>query len=117
MTTENAQQPPVGIYYKVWGLLFVLAGFSYAIGYFGVEAPLRGILLIALALLQAGLIIAVLMHLAWERVIVVYLILVPPVLLVSFLGICIADGSYTHGTRQANFLATPLPAAAPSEQH
>jgi len=48
---------------------------------------------------------------------VVYLILVPPVLLVSFLGICIADGSYTHGTRQANFLATPLPAAAPSEQH
>jgi cytochrome c oxidase subunit IV len=121
MSNQHAQQPDVGVYFKVWGLLFVLAATSYCISYFGVGQPLKAILLLALALLQAGLIVAVLMHLVWERVIVAYLMFVPPILLASFLAICFADGGYTHGTRSANYLATPLPsstpAAAPAESH
>jgi len=118
MANEQGQQPSIGIYIKVWGLLFVLAGASYSVGYFGVQGPLRWALIIVLALMQAGLIIAVLMHLVWERLALVYLILVPPVLLVSFLAISAIDGRYTFGTRQANYIAAPLPTtAAPSEHH
>jgi cytochrome c oxidase subunit 4 len=116
MSNEHAQQPDIGVYFKVWGLLFVLAGTSYCIAYFGVGQPLKAILLLALALLQAGLIIAVLMHLVWERVIVAYLMFVPPLLLASFMAICFADGGYTHRTRGANSIAAP-PAAAPAEAH
>jgi len=114
MSNEHAQQPDIGIYFKVWGLLFVLAGTSYCIAYFGVGQPLKAILLLALALGQAGLIVAVLMHLVWERVIVAYLMFVPPMLLASFLAICFTDGSYTNRTRESNYLAAPLPSAAPA---
>lgn len=115
MSNEHTQQPDIGVYFKVWGLLFVLAGTSYCVAIFDVAQPLKAILLLALALSQAGLIIAVLMHLVWERVIVVYLMFVPPILLVSFLAICYVDGGYTHKTREANYL--PPAAAAPSEAH
>jgi cytochrome c oxidase subunit IV len=117
MANEQGQQPSVGVYLKVWGLLFVLAGASYSVGYFGVEGPLRWGLIIVLALLQAGLIVAILMHLVWERVALVYAILVPPpLLLTAFLGISSVDGRSTFETRQANYIATP-PAAAPAVEH
>jgi cytochrome c oxidase subunit IV len=117
MSNEQTQQPDIGIYFKVWGFLFVLAGTSYCVAIFDVAQPLKAILLLALALLQAGLIIAVLMHLVWERVIVAYLMFVPPILLASFLAICFVDGSYTHVTRGANYHPATPAAAAPAESH
>jgi cytochrome c oxidase subunit IV len=112
MANEQGQQPSISVYVKVWGLLFVLAGASYSVGYFGVQGPMRWGLIIVLALLQAGLIVAILMHLVWERVALVYTILVPPpLLLIAFLGITSVDGRSTYDVRQANYLPTPLPAA------
>ncbi len=116
MTQQHSQQPLIGTYVKVWGLLFVLAGASYSVGAFGVEGPLRWILLIVLMLLQAGLIVSILMHLVWERLALVYAILVPPLLLVTLISIGALDGKYTVSLRNTFFGAEPA-AAAPAGEH
>lgn len=113
MAQEHAQQPPIATYVKVWALLFVLAGASYSVGYFGVQGLARWILLVVLMLLQAGLIVSLLMHLVWERLALVLAILLPPTLLVSLIGIGALDGLSTYLTRNAFF----EPATAAPEEH
>jgi cytochrome c oxidase subunit IV len=115
MTQEHSQQPLIATYVKIWGLLFVLAAASYSVGYFEVHAPLRQILLIALMLLQAGLIVSVLMHLVWERLALVYAILVPPLLLITLISIGALDGLYTVTTRNT-FFGPPAPVAPEAER-
>ena len=113
MTQDHAQQPLIATYVKIWGLLFVLAAASYAVGYFEVKPPLRWILLVALMLLQAGLIVSVLMHLVWERLALMYAVLVPPLLLLTLIGIGAIDGRYTVNIRNAFFgTAEATPPAA-----
>jgi cytochrome c oxidase subunit 4 len=112
MAQEHGQQPPIATYVKVWGLLFVLAGASYSVGYFHVEGLLRWILLVVLMLLQAGLIVSLLMHLVWERLALVFAIILPPTLLVTLIGIGALDGLSTFLTRNAFFVSTAAPAAA-----
>ncbi|HEY4038183.1 MAG TPA: cytochrome C oxidase subunit IV family protein [Burkholderiaceae bacterium] len=113
MAQEHGQQPPIATYVKVWGLLFVLAGASYSVGYFHVEGLLRWVLLVVLMLLQAGLIISLLMHLVWERLALVFAIILPPLLLITLIGIGALDGLSTVMTRNTFFgaAATPAPAA------
>ena len=55
---EKGQQHPLGIYFKIWGLLFVLSAASYAVDYFHVQGYLRWFLIIVFMLLKAGLIVA-----------------------------------------------------------
>jgi cytochrome c oxidase subunit 4 len=110
MAQEHGQHPPIATYVKVWGLLFVLAAASYSVGYFHVQGLLRWGLLIVLMLLQAGLIVALLMHLVWERLALVFAILLPPTLLVVLIGIGALDGLSTYLTRNAFFEAPPAPA-------
>ena len=81
MSSEAGQQHPLGIYYKIWILLFVLSGFSYAVDYFHVEGGLRWFLVITFMFLKAGFIISIFMHVVWERLALVLTILVPPVAL------------------------------------
>ena len=50
-------------------------------------------------LLKAGLIVAVFMHMAWERLALVYAILVPPLLLLVLCGIGAGEADYTFLTR------------------
>jgi len=38
---QGQQQHPISLYFKVWGLLFVLSGFSYAVDYLQVQGELR----------------------------------------------------------------------------
>jgi cytochrome c oxidase subunit 4 len=112
MTQEHGQQPPIATYVKVWGLLFVLAAMSYSVGYFHVQGLLRWILLVVLMLLQAGLIISLLMHLVWERLALVFAIILPPLLLISLIGIGALDGLYTVDVRHVFFSAETAPAPA-----
>jgi cytochrome c oxidase subunit 4 len=112
MAQEHGQQPPMATYVKVWGLLFVLAAASYFVGYFTPEGVLRWFLLVVLMLLQAGLIVAVLMHLVWERLALVFAIILPPLLLVVLIGIGALDGLSTFTTRNAFFGPAAAPAAA-----
>ena len=103
------QQHPLGIYFKIWGLLFVLSAASYLVDYFDVQGVLRWVLIVAFMLLKAGLIVSVFMHMVWERLALVYAILVPPLLLVTLLGIGALEAGYTHLTRGTFF--------APSAEH
>jgi cytochrome c oxidase subunit IV len=113
MAHETGQQPPIATYVKVWGLLFILAAASYSVGYFEVQGFLRWFLLVVLMLLQAGLIVALLMHLVWERLALVFAIILPPTLLVTLIGIGALDGLSTYLTRNAFF--EPAGAAPPAE--
>ena len=48
---------------------------------------------------DAGLIVAIFMHMAWERLALMYAILVPPVLVLVFVGIMVFESNYTLFTR------------------
>jgi cytochrome c oxidase subunit IV len=99
----QGQQHPLGIYFKIWGLLFVLSIGSYMVDYFHFQGMLRWSLIIVFMLLKAGLIVAVFMHMIWERLALLYAIVVPPLLLFTLLGIGALEGKYTFHTRGAFF--------------
>lgn len=93
------QQHPIKLYLVVWGWLFVLSTFSYLVDYFQLQGYLRWSLILLLMLLKAGLIVAVFMHMAWERLSLIYAILVPPLLVLVFVAIMVLESDYTHFTR------------------
>ena len=99
MTTGTGQKHPIIMYLKIWGLLFVLSAMSYGVDYFHVEGYLRWGLIIVFMLLKAGLIVAVFMHLAWERLALVCAILLPPLGLLVLVGLMAAEADYTYLTR------------------
>jgi cytochrome c oxidase subunit IV len=99
----QGQQHPLGIYFKIWALLFVLSAASYMVDYMHLEGLLRWSLIIIFMLLKAGLIVAVFMHMVWERLALVYAIVVPPLLLLVLLGIGALEADYTFFTRGAFF--------------
>ena len=53
----EGQQHPIGIYLKIWGLLFVLSTASYLVDYFHFQGYLRWFLILLFMLLKAGLIV------------------------------------------------------------
>ncbi|PWC52414.1 cytochrome C oxidase subunit IV family protein [Azospirillum sp. TSO22-1] len=93
------QQHPVGTYLKVWGLLFILSTFSYLVDYFHVQGYLRWSLIVVFMLLKAGLIVAVFMHMHWERLALRCAILIPPVALLVLVGLMVFEADYTFLTR------------------
>jgi cytochrome c oxidase subunit IV len=96
---DSHQQHPIKLYLVVWGWLFVLSTGSYLVDYFGLEGYLRWSLILLFMVLKAGLIVAVFMHMAWERLALIYAILVPPVLVLVFVGIMAFESKYTLFTR------------------
>ena len=100
----EGQQHPIGIYLKIWGLLFVLSTASYLVDYFHFQGYLRWFLIIVFMLLKAGLIVAVFMHMIWERLALVYVVVVPPLLLMVLLGIGALEADYTFFTRTVFFV-------------
>ena len=103
MAHVEGQQHPIGIYLKIWGLLFVLSTASYLVDYFNFEGYLRWSLILIFMLLKAGLIVSVFMHMLWERLALVYVIVVPPLLLMVLLGIGALEADYTFFTRGVFF--------------
>ena len=111
MAHAQGQQHPIGVYLKIWGLLFILSTASYLVDYFHFQGYLRWTLIIVFMLLKAGLIVAVFMHMMWERMALAYAILVPPLLLIVLLGIGGFEGDYTSSTRVKYFGPGSAPAA------
>jgi len=100
----EGQQHPIGIYLKIWALLFILSALSYSVDYFHFQGYLRWFLIIVFMLLKAGLIVAVFMHMMWERLAMMYVILVPTLLLMVLLGIGALEADYTFFTRSVFFV-------------
>jgi len=103
VTHVEGQQHPIGIYLKIWALLFVLSAASYLVDYFHVQSYLRWFLILTFMLMKAGLIVAVFMHMMWERLALIYAILLPPLLLMFLLGIGALEGDHTFLTRGTFF--------------
>jgi cytochrome c oxidase subunit IV len=105
-THAKGQQHPIKLYLVVWGWLFVLSTCSYLVDYFGLHGYLRWSLILLFMVLKAGLIVAVFMHMAWERLALAYAILLPPVLVLVFVAIMVFESEYTHLLRVIFFAPT-----------
>jgi cytochrome c oxidase subunit IV len=100
---DSGQQHPIKLYLWIWGLLFVLSAFSYMVDYFRVQGYLRWTLIIIFMLLKAGFIVAIFMHMKWERLGLKLAILTPPLALLVLIGLMAIEGDYTFLTRLASF--------------
>jgi cytochrome c oxidase subunit 4 len=105
MAHAKTQQHPISVYLWAWGLLFVLSAFSYLVDYFHLQGQLRWSLILLFMVLKAGLIVAIFMHMAWERLALIYAILVPPALVLVFVSIMTLESDYTLITREVFFKA------------
>jgi len=100
----EGQQHPLGIYIKIWALLFVLSTFSYLVDYFNFEGYLRWTLILVFMFMKAGLIISVFMHLLWERLALVYAMAVPTIALMVFVFLMTNEADNTFLSRGIYFL-------------
>ena len=108
---EEHQAHPLKVYFVVWGWLFVLSTFSYLVDYFHLQGGWRYSLILLFMTLKAGLIVAVFMHMAWERLALVYAILFPPVAVLVFVGIMVFEADNTLLIRELFFKSEPAGAA------
>ena len=105
--TDTHQEHPIRVYLVVWVWLFILSACSYMVDYLHVQGYLRWTLILLFMVLKAGLIVAIFMHMAWERLALAYAIVVPPVLVLVFVAIMVLESEYTLFTRLTFFGANP----------
>lgn len=114
MSAETGQQHPLGIYLKIWILLFVLSTLSYMVDYLNFQGYLRWSLILIFMFLKAGFIVAIFMHVMWERMALILTILGPPVAILFLIAFMAVEGNYTEGARvqyfghDANAVALPV---------
>jgi cytochrome c oxidase subunit IV len=97
-------QHPIKVYLWIWLLLFVFSTFSYMVDYMQLQGMLRWTLILVFMLLKAGFIVAIFMHMAWERLALKLAILVPPLALLVLIGLMAIEGDYTFLTRLESFV-------------
>jgi cytochrome c oxidase subunit IV len=102
-TATGQQQHPIRLYLMVWLLLFVLSAFSYMVDYFQFQGLVRWGLILVFMMLKAGLIVAVFMHMAWERLALIYAILLPPLALMVLVGLMASEAGHTYLSRLIYF--------------
>jgi cytochrome c oxidase subunit IV len=76
------------------------------VDYIGFEGYLRWTLILIFMMLKAGLIVAVFMHMKWERLALAYAILLPPIAVLVFVAIMGIESDYTFLTR-SEFFSVP----------
>ncbi len=101
----EGQQHPISIYFKVWILLFVLSAGSYMVDYLALQGYLRWSLILTFMLLKAGFIVAIFMHMVWERRALLYAIMLPPIAILVFVALMTFEGDLTFFTRGVTFAA------------
>lgn len=102
--SHDGQEHPIGLYFKVWGLLFVLSALSYMVDYLQFQGLLRWGLILLFMFLKAGLIIAVFMHFAWEPATLKVALLLPTLAIVVFIAFIAIEADYIYLNR-LEFLA------------
>ena len=99
MASEEGQQHPLNIYFWIWGLLFVVSFFSYMVDYIGFQGYIRWTLILTFMFVKAGFIVAIFMHMRWERLALKFAILLPPIAICVFIALMSLEGDYTFLTR------------------
>jgi cytochrome c oxidase subunit IV len=74
------------------------------VDYLHLQGYLRWFLIIVFMLLKAGLIVAVFMHMMWERLALMYAIMVPTLFLLVLMAIGALEADYTFLTRGVYFV-------------
>ncbi len=97
--SQEGQQHPISIYLWIWLLLFVVSFFSYMVDYLNLQGMLRWSLILIFMFLKAGFIVAIFMHMQWERLALKLAILAPPVAIIVLIGLMALEGDYTFLTR------------------
>lgn len=103
MAHAEGQQHPISVYLWIWLLLFVFSFFSYMVDYYAFQGLLRWSLILLFMMIKAGLIVAIFMHMAWERMALMYAILLPPALVLVFVALMSFESSYTLASRETYF--------------
>lgn len=103
MTDAASNQHPIGIYLKIWTLLFVLSTLSYLVDWFQVQGYLRWTLILFFMFLKAGFIVAIFMHLSWERLSLKWVLLAPPLAIAVLVALMAIEADYTFATRLEYF--------------
>jgi cytochrome c oxidase subunit IV len=103
MAHAEGQQHPISTYLWIWAALFVFSFFSYMVDYLAFEGMLRWTLILLFMFIKAGLIIAIFMHMAWERLALIYAICLPPVLVLIFVALMSFESNYTFASRGVYF--------------
>jgi len=106
------------LYFWIWGLLFVVSFGSYLIDFYQVgydvgTMAMRWTLILIFMFLKAGYIVAIFMHLKWERWALIYALLLPPLVLLVLVGLMAWESDYTWLTRVVYFGAEPFPEPNP----
>ncbi len=103
MAAEQGQQHPLRTYLWIWLWLFIFSVGSYIVDISPLADMVKWSLITFFMLLKAGLIIAVFMHMVWERMSIVTAVLVPAGVLVFLMFMMIFEGYYILGTRLTFF--------------
>jgi cytochrome c oxidase subunit IV len=69
------------------------------VDYFDLQGMLRWTLILIFMFLKAGYIVAIFMHVAWERMALITAILGPPAVLLLFVGMMASEANHVFGTR------------------
>jgi cytochrome c oxidase subunit IV len=77
------------------------------VDFFHFQGLLRWFLIVTFMLLKAGLIVSVFMHMMWERLAMIYAILLPPLAVLVLVGLMAAESDYTFLTRLLFFGHSP----------
>ncbi|NQY37977.1 MAG: cytochrome C oxidase subunit IV family protein [Alteromonadaceae bacterium] len=103
--SEQAQnQHPISMYLKIWLLLFVLSSFSYMVDYYQLQGVLRWSLILIFMVLKAGLILAIFMHVKWERMALKLVLFLPPGAIAVFIIFMIIEANYINWNRLVSYL-------------
>jgi len=102
----EGQQHPLKIYFVIWGLLFMFSAASYFTDFLPHNAFRQGLILLFMAL-KAGFIVAIFMHMAWERKALIWAILGPPIVLLVLIGLMAVEGDYTE-LKRLDFFSKPI---------
>ena len=107
---EPGQQHPIRVYLIVWGLLVLVSALSYSTDCID-RGRWRWTLILLFMVLKAGFIVAVFMHMRWERFVLISVVLTPPVLLLVLVGLMTIESDYTRSMRIEHF-ETAIPGEA-----
>ena len=95
----EGQQHPLKVYYLVWLLLFIVSFFSYMVDYLHLQGALRWTLILVFMFVKAGFIVAIFMHMQWERLALKFAILGPPVAILVLIWLMSLEGIYIEDSR------------------
>ena len=115
MSEATGQQHPLKLYFVIWGLLFAFSAASYATDFLD-HGYFRWFLILTFMFLKAGFIIAIFMHMKWERLALIWAICGPPIVLLVLIGLMAVEGDYTELTR-LDFFSAPVVPTGHAEAH